>query len=204
MRTPSDAARRKFSHKTPSTQKLANSPSVTKNGKPSQSSPEKRPEKPRYNNFTSVNGLYMTDRYIEGLGVVQFCELYHKYAGMDRDQLAAWLECDRTTVRRWERGESRIPGSAWRAVEIAAGCLGALHSHWQSWRICPDDGLLYAGYKHGMAPGEVLWTWWAREHVNACEQELRKLRERLAAEREQKGGEVTTTTYPRFWLESTK
>lgn len=105
--------------------------------------------------------------------------------GISPETLAAWCGVNRTTIARWERGQSRAPLAAVRLVELrASGALEPIGGPaWRGWRI-GRDGLLYGpGYAQGLTPGQVAAVRWLEQSATWRTAALDRLAPLTAAER---------------------
>lgn len=64
-----------------------------------------------------------------------FLDLRFALARLSREQAARLLGVTPRTVRRWETGEIAAPRSAWLALRLLAGDLGAMDASWSGWYL---------------------------------------------------------------------
>lgn len=71
------------------------------------------------------------------------------------------LGVDRVTLQRWRKGESRIPLSAVRLLQLLRGELPKWFGEWQEWRFSPAGDLFPPGWGEGIRREDILalWTW---------------------------------------------
>ncbi|MCE5180450.1 MAG: hypothetical protein LLG15_01485 [Betaproteobacteria bacterium] len=93
------------------------------------------------------------------------------------------LGIDRVTLARWRSGESRIPLTATRFLEILRGELPKWFGIWEGWRFSPDGWLFPPGWGEGLSREDILnlWTWRRQAFmVQAMECENARLKKDLA------------------------
>lgn len=93
------------------------------------------------------------------------------------------LGVDRVTLMRWKTGQSRIPLTATRLLQILKGELPKWYGEWSDWRFSPDGILFPPGWGEGLHRADIidLWTWRRRAFMaQALECENAQLKKDLA------------------------
>jgi hypothetical protein len=88
------------------------------------------------------------------------------------------LNVHRATVRRWLKGEVRIPGHQHQVIRMLLGDLPGTCGKWTGWRF--HDGELVAPGGDRYRPGDVLSLIILRQQLTAQRRELDALKIRLA------------------------
>lgn len=80
------------------------------------------------------------------------------------------LGIDRVTLMRWKTGQSRIPLTATRLLQLAKGELPKWFGEWAGWRFDPEGVLYPPGWGEGLHHADIvdLWTWRRRAFMAAA------------------------------------
>jgi len=88
------------------------------------------------------------------------------------------LNVHRTTVRRWLKGEVKIPGHQHQVIRLLLGDLPGTCGRWSGWGF--RDGKLYSPGGDAFDAGQVLSLVLLRQQLAAQARELQHLKVRLA------------------------
>lgn len=88
------------------------------------------------------------------------------------------LDVHRTTVKRWLKGQVKIPGAKHLAIRELLGHLPGTDGKWEGWRFWQGKLNSPGGDQYG--PGDVLSLVLLRQQLSAQRREIEALRVKLA------------------------
>lgn len=88
------------------------------------------------------------------------------------------LNVHRTTIKRWLKGQVKIPGHQHQVIRMLLGDLPGTAGQWHGWGF--RDGELYSPGGDRFCAGDVISLIYLRQQLHAREQELVKLKAQLA------------------------